>query len=82
MKIKLDEITFSNEEIVSYLEKKGFKVETHNTFAGSINNTSWNSNKQYAIPINEEFDEKTHKKINDVFSDLINSGVKNFLTKL
>lgn len=82
MKINLTEITFSNEDIIPYLQKKGFKIETHNTWAGGINDTSWNSNKEYAIPVDEEFDVKKHKKVNDAFAKLIDNGIKKFLMTL
>lgn len=88
MKINLEEITFSKEEIISYLEKEGFKIETHNTWTGTMGNvnngksTSWNSDKEYAIPTNEDFDVAVHKKIDETFKKLIESKIKSFLTNL
>ena len=82
MKINLNEITFSKEDILSYLDQKGFKIEIHNTWAGTIGGTSWNSDKEYAIPINEDFDVEKHETIETTFKKLFESGVKNFLMKL
>ena len=86
MKITLNEITFTKEEMTSYLQKNGYKIELHNTWARTIikknDRTSFNTDKEYAIPLNEQFDVNQHKTIEKTFETLIQNGVKNFILSL
>lgn len=81
MKITLNEITFTKEEMTSFLQENGYKIETHKSWGGLVG-VSYDTNKEYAIPTNEEFDVNKHKVVEITFESLIKNGVKKFLLSL
>ena len=68
MKITLNEITFTREEMISYLQENGYKLEEHKTIGIQIGGMEpIKTTKMFAIPNGEEFNEKTHKNVENTF---------------
>jgi hypothetical protein len=83
--LKLENIEFSTDDMVKFLIKKGFKIEIHETNSGiSFGNgiIKSKSDKLYAIPIDDTFDVKKHKQIEETFKKVLLNDYKNFLLNL
>lgn len=82
IKISLDTIKMSDNEIVQYLEQKGFRIETHERYNGMIMGKEVTCEVRVAIPINEDYNPMKHKSVNTTFIDIIEDNVKKFLLGL
>jgi len=82
MKITLNEITFTKEEMTSFLQENGYKIETNYEVTSIIADVPLHGYVDYAIPSEENFDKNKHKSIDETFEDLIQNGVKKFILSL
>lgn len=75
MEVKLPYITISEDDIIKYLEVKGFKIETHERYYIIVGGGSHKGYHKIAVPTNEEYDQHKHKPINDTFQSLLTNSI-------
>jgi len=88
--IKKTQLKFSKKEVCQILKQENYKIETHQILSPppitiiDLNNDNGCAStekqlikKEFAIPLNETFNEKVHKTINIVFKKIMIKRIKN-----
>jgi len=81
--IDLNKVDFSESQIKTYLERRGFKIEYRIMPKQFITPSNMGSIKYdyYAIPKRETYDYKIHKTINETFYEIFNKKRSEHLIK-
>ena len=79
MRIELKELSFdfTNDEIIDFLIKNGYKVEEHKV--KSFLDDKYFDTKLFAVPVDNKYNPETDHTIYNTFNMLIRTKIRNFL---